>query len=88
MTNAPTEPGKSRSSASGAYDLLLTAIEGECLPPGTRLREAELATRFQISPTPVREVLKRLELEGLARTSHTMARWYPSRNMVRWWNCT
>lgn len=60
-----SEPGKGRSSASGAYDLLLGAIEAANLPPGTRLREAELAARFQISRTPVREALKRLELEGL-----------------------
>ncbi len=57
----------SRSSASGAYDLLLTEIENGRLPPGTRLREAELAQRFDISRTPVREALKRLELQGLVQ---------------------
>ncbi len=35
----------SRSSASGAYDLLLTEIENGRLPAGTHLREAELAQR-------------------------------------------
>lgn len=56
---------RGRSSATDAYDLLLTAIESGGLPPGTRLREAELAARFRISRTPVREALKRLELQGL-----------------------
>lgn len=55
----------SRSTASGAYELLLEAIESGALPPGARLREAELAERFQISRTPVREALKRLESQGL-----------------------
>jgi DNA-binding GntR family transcriptional regulator len=56
----------SRSSASAAYDLLLSAIEDGQLPAGARLRESELATRFKISRTPVREVLRRLAMQGLA----------------------
>ena len=55
----------SKSSASGAYDLLLDAIETGALPAGTRLREVDLAARFAISRTPVREALKRLESQGL-----------------------
>lgn len=55
----------SRSSAAEAYDLLLGDIEDGNLTPGTRLREAELAKRLSISRTPVREALKRLELQGL-----------------------
>ena len=57
------KPG--RSSASDAYDLLLADIEEGGLPPGTRLRESALAERLNISRTPVREALKRLELQGL-----------------------
>ncbi|WP_342452483.1 GntR family transcriptional regulator [Pararoseomonas baculiformis] len=58
-------PRPSRSSGSEAYDLLLEAIDSGALPAGTRLREAELAERFRISRTPVREALKRLEAQGL-----------------------
>jgi len=54
-----------RSSGAGAYERLLRAIEEGELAPGSRLREAELAERFQISRTPVREALGRLEAQGL-----------------------
>lgn len=56
---------QSKSTGVGAYELLLNAIDEGVLPAGTRLREAELAERFQISRTPVREALKRLETLGL-----------------------
>lgn len=35
------------------------------LAPGTEIREAELATRFQVSKSPIRDALMRLEREGL-----------------------
>lgn len=63
MNGGVTRPG--RSSAFDAYERLLAEIEDGGLPPGTRLREAELGERLSISRTPVREALKRLELQGL-----------------------
>ncbi|MEX1003883.1 MAG: GntR family transcriptional regulator [Acidimicrobiia bacterium] len=39
------------------------------LPPGTRLREEHLAEEFGVSRTPIRQVLDRLEFEGLAESS-------------------
>ena len=39
-------------------------IRGE-IQPGTPLRQRDLAERFDVSPTPVREALRRLEVEGL-----------------------
>jgi DNA-binding GntR family transcriptional regulator len=39
-------------------------ITGE-LAPGTELRQRDLGVRFNVSPTPVREALRRLESEGL-----------------------
>lgn len=35
------------------------------LPPGTRLREEQLAEHYGVSRTPIRQVLDRLEFEGL-----------------------
>ena len=49
------------------YSLLLDAIDRGELGPGARLVETELAERFGVSRTPVREALKRLEGEGIAR---------------------
>lgn len=48
------------------YARLVEAIEDGGLAPGTRLREAELAERYGVSRTPIREGLKRLESQGLA----------------------
>jgi DNA-binding GntR family transcriptional regulator len=39
---------------------LRTAILSGELPPGTRLRAEELAARWQVSPTPLREAFQRL----------------------------
>ena len=39
-------------------------VTGE-LPPGTPLRQRDLAARFAMSPTPIREALRQLESEGL-----------------------
>jgi DNA-binding GntR family transcriptional regulator len=39
-------------------------------PPGMRLSEEELAEEFEISRTPVRRVLARLESEGLIEARH------------------
>lgn len=37
--------------------------------PGEELREAELAVRYSVSKSPVREALQRLEFEGLVETA-------------------
>jgi DNA-binding GntR family transcriptional regulator len=63
LKKMPSLPG--RSSATSAYDMLLGALEAGQLLPGTRLRENELAERFAVSRTPIREALKRLETQGL-----------------------
>lgn len=44
---------------------LRAAIASGELQPGQKLRQEELAARFQISSTPVREALRLLEAEGL-----------------------
>jgi DNA-binding GntR family transcriptional regulator len=46
-------------------DMLRERIARGELPPGTLLRQRQLAQEFNVSPTPVREALRRLESEGL-----------------------
>ena len=48
-----------------AYDLILEAIDSHIYKPGDRLVESELAERFGVSRTPVREALQRLETQSL-----------------------
>jgi DNA-binding GntR family transcriptional regulator len=55
-----------QSHAEAVYDALKKGILSGELQPGTTLREEELARRHQVSRTPVREALSRLETEGLA----------------------
>lgn len=53
------------SRSEDAYRRLKDAIRKGSLPPGTRVREVEIAERFGISRTPAREAIRRLESEGL-----------------------
>ena len=48
-----------------AYDLILEAIDVGVYKPGDRLVESELAERFGVSRTPIREALQRLETQSL-----------------------
>ncbi|MDR5893168.1 GntR family transcriptional regulator [Halomonas mongoliensis] len=60
---AANERGEPRSEQ--AYRYIVDAIKQGTLPPGTRIREVDLAERTGLSRTPVREALNRLQLEGL-----------------------
>ncbi len=48
-----------------AYTLILEAIDVGIYKPGDRLVESELAERFGVSRTPIREALQRLETQSL-----------------------
>ena len=48
-----------------ALEAVRSAILSKEIPPGTRLREADLAGKMGISRAPVREALRQLEQEGL-----------------------
>ena len=47
------------------YEKLISSILSGDLLPGDRLREIDLAKRLNVSRTPVREAMRRLEADGL-----------------------
>ena len=55
----------SNRSIDGLCNDLRQQIVGRVLLPATKLSEASLCRRWKVSRTPVREVLRRLEAEGL-----------------------
>lgn len=68
----PRAAAKKRTKATSltekVYGLLRTEILTCALEPGRELSEAELAARFEVSKTPVREALATLRSEGFVRT--------------------
>ncbi len=63
MTDDPQSTENLHGNA--AYTALLAEIRDGQLAPGDRLRETELAHRFGVSRTPVREAIRQLEADGL-----------------------
>ncbi|ABV94125.1 putative transcriptional regulator [Dinoroseobacter shibae DFL 12 = DSM 16493] len=57
-----TEP---KPAQKDAYDMILEAIDVGIYRPGDRLVESDLAERFGVSRTPIREALQRLETQSL-----------------------
>ena len=56
---------EARQPQRDAYALILQAIDTGVYRPGDRLVESELAERFGVSRTPIREALQRLETQSL-----------------------
>ena len=54
-----------KSPQADAYQMILQAIDTGTYKPGDRLVESELAERFGVSRTPIREALQRLETQSL-----------------------
>lgn len=58
-----------RDAESSLYESVLTDISNGVLEGGQRLKVAELARRYGVSTSPVREVLRRLQGEGFVDIS-------------------
>ena len=54
-----------KPAPTDAYSMILAAIDEGVYRPGDRLVESELAERFGVSRTPIREALQRLETQSL-----------------------
>lgn len=54
-----------KPAPTDAYSMILAAIDEGVYKPGNRLVESELAERFGVSRTPIREALQRLETQSL-----------------------
>lgn len=52
-------------SSQRIYSELRQQIVGRTIPPGTKITESKLSRRWNVSRTPIREVLRQLESEGL-----------------------
>jgi DNA-binding GntR family transcriptional regulator len=64
---APAERPVSASLSEWVYGELRKKIVTGALKPGDRLREVGLATSLNVSRTPIREAIKRLESDGLLK---------------------
>jgi DNA-binding GntR family transcriptional regulator len=66
---------KMHSKIEEVYSDLRKQIINRSIPPGTRISDSRLSTRWNVSRTPIREVLRRLESEGLVTS-------YPHRGFI------
>ena len=66
--NDDTAGSRGRTLSEDLRTELEDLIVSGALPPGSRMDEAELAARFRVSRTPVREALKALVATGLLET--------------------
>jgi DNA-binding GntR family transcriptional regulator len=58
--------------AEAAYDAIFGQLMALKIPPGSRITVDNLAREFNVSQTPVREALGRLEGEGLVIKTHLL----------------
>ncbi|UMG94088.1 GntR family transcriptional regulator [Nocardioides sp. TF02-7] len=65
MVTTPSEDLSAETLADQTYRAVRAAIATGKLTPGQRVTERGLAEEFAVSPTPVREAIRRLQQDGL-----------------------
>jgi DNA-binding GntR family transcriptional regulator len=68
---SPAPRPAERHAYEATYAQLRRELLTDAIGPGERLREVELALRLQVSRTPVREALRRLESDGFVERAPT-----------------
>ena len=68
-THVAWAPGDERPAYEIAYEQLRREIVADQIPAGARMVEVDIADRLQLSRTPVREALRRLESDGYVQRS-------------------
>lgn len=63
--NAPEPSATTRLVRDGVYDRLREAILSCALAPGARIHEQALAAQYEVSKSPIRDALLRLQEQGL-----------------------
>ena len=61
----PIRPARRNTLADDIYESVRTLVMDHVVAPGERINIDALARQLQVSPTPVREALARLEADGL-----------------------
>src|SRR5580700_237718 len=61
----PLDADPSTPKTMALYERLRAALAEEEFAPGARISEIDLCARFEVSRTPIREALARLEQDGL-----------------------
>ena len=72
-----------RTAHESVTEALREAVLGGILPAGTRLVQAELATQFGVSNTPVREAMRQLRDDKIQNGLTTLALYWLAANRAR-----
>lgn len=77
MTDAMTDAARTRDGDAGVRiaDGIRSGIIAGHFPPGTRIRQEDLAAQYGASRVPVREALRQLEYEGLVTVVANSGAW-------------